>query len=1156
MNNNSIKEYYIKIEKMMSNAVNILTAINQSLSSQSPEITVDLVNTDTLDNVKTSLRIPSYLYLESKIEQIDNTISNLFTIPKSGEAWFHKSSDMYKLSLVKSTNAPIVPNVSNLNNLGFNIKENNIFKDLVNPKTYIRLNINNLPEYISQMVVNKIVLYNESDANYLSLFNSYSDIKAALFNKQKGADYEEYESIIDLPIKRDKFKSLFKIETIICPKCGKPKSKCTCTDEELSDISSTEYYVRLNTLIYYDKDDLSIQYQLKKGDLLCLPNDYIVYRIKDVITQYNSQNTDDTNEYIVVLEDYIGHVTLQSFEENSEMYLQIYNDSYDSYHYVDIPLEENPHIIIFISTLYNNIRSTYSDAIHLNLNEIYMQDSNGNYILDENDNKITYIEYYKKYCKNIGDLMDGISKVSYPQITNYSNSELKRLTDSDELKKMVTDTLYANDEISLKVTRINSHLIDEDTTKNIISLHNQKNEINTQLKTVQDNVDQIYTQLTTTDFSQESSVSQESLKGKLNDYYNERITLEKQLINIVDNINQAKEGVLGIDDSKYRVRGVTDVNDKYDSSIESPIIAFLHSQFGYDCDIIGMDVEYKYKTATKDSTTILSNSDVIFTDWNKLHNIERERYLKFDAETNKYIIEYANYNSTSNVVKWNQIDIPINQGEDVVVRIRYKFNIGQPFINLYTPWSDETTIVFPSEYTETTDISSILDINDTDTISANFIRTLVNGGYEEHISGKLVDNSQVFHHMPENIYSGFNTPENNLISLKDKLIEMSNEITSYKSAIENEINTNFDIYIEWDNSSIKLSNSTINNITINELTNVTSDTFVKKNMNLIIKNTGSVPVKLYSLFPGNIDIPLIECDGMYLNNYVSNYERVPILLSGSSIPSESIMPQYMGQWIYFRQDNPFNNKSLYYDSNMQRQYDYNSIMNGELSEFIGQLSQYLSKDNLQALLPYRSRNNNNSYGNYWGLLTKDGDNLVYSSYDLTNNENKYNDVENFYVYKNIDSSNNNYILKYEHLLNDNLYNSSEDKINYLSENISISEFIKNLSKSNLNYYNGAFLVPELLSKNQIICSSKNRNQYEVLEVGKSLSIPLLFEYFLVPNDNSSKISISKSLAFDIKTSLNKDPEHYILTVTAKYDYSQTVASTQTYSALIDGLKSI
>lgn len=1140
-NNSSVKEYYIKLETMMINAVNMLTALNKALSTTASEISVNVINTDKTDNAQTKIRIPSFLYIENKVEQIDNVINNLFKIPKSGEAWFEKSQNMYKLALVKSNNAPIIPTVSNIDKIGFNVKDNNIFKDLVNPKTYIRLNLSNISDNINQIYMKKIVLFNSSDSEYLSAYSTYSDIKAALFNKQVGVDYEEYESILDLPIKEDKFKSFFKI--------------LEYNLQNNLESSTIRYSLRLNTLTYYDNTDSSIEYTLKKGDLICLSNEYVIYRILDVQTIYNNDNGDDTNEYYIIVEETIGHVSLMTYEENSEMYLQVYNDSYDKYHYVDIPLEENENVILFISTIYNNVKSSYSDAIHLNLNNVYMKDENENYILDSTGNKISYIEYYKEYCKNIGDLMMGITKISYPQISNYSNAQLRKLTDSEELKNVVTQSLYYNDELVLNVSRINSHLINDELSQNILSLHAQKNELNSQLRALQDNIDQTYTQLTETDFSQESNVTQESLRAKLTEYYNERLALKKQVLNVIDDINQSKSNVLGLGLSKYRVRGVTDANDRYDSAIESPIMTYLHNEFGYDCNLIGLEIDYKYKSATKDSTAVTNdNANVLFTDWNRAKNIDRDRFLKFDAATNKYEIAFSTYNTTSNIIKWNQIDIPINQGEDVVVRIRYKYNVGQPFINLYTPWSEEVTVQFPVEYIETTEISSVLEINDNDVINAKFIQTLINDGYEEHISNKIIDNSQVYYHMPENIYSGFNTAENKLISLKDKLISMNNDISLYKAAVESEINSNYEIYIEWDNNSILLSNLTTNNIVINELINGSIDTFIKKNMNLIIKNTGANPIKLYSIFPGNVDIPLIETNTMYFNNYISDYERVPLLLAGSSIPSESIIPQVMGQWIYFRQNNPFTNKTLYYDDAVQRKYDHSYIINGNKPTFTGQLDKYIGKDNLQALLPYRNRNKSND-ASYWGFLSIDNNNSSYFTNASDEINYSYEDVDKFYMYSNIDDSNNSYILKYEHLLN--TMNLTEDNTkSYLSNNVSISDFVKQFPKSSVNYYSGAFLVPELLAINQIICDSKETNQYKLLDVGKSLSIPILFEYFLTPENNYTNASISKTIAFDIKPSLMKDPEHYILTVTAKYDYSQTLASKQSYSTLVDGLKSI
>ena len=1127
--NNSIKEYYIKLEKMMSNVVNMMTALNTALSSSSSEIEISLVNTDNSDDATSSVRIPSFLYLENKLEKLDNVISNLFKIPKSGEAWFESSSNMYKLSLLKSNNAPIQPIVSNLDQIGFNIKDNNIFKDLVNPKTYIRLNLGNISDNINQILVKKIIINRASDADYLKEFNSYSDIKSALFNRTIGVDYEEYDTVVDIPIKSDKYDSFFKIE-------------------QVTNNGDGIYELHLDTLTYYDKDDKSIQYTIRKGTLLCIGDEYVTYEVIDVNTIYNSKNDNDNNEYVIIVKERIGHINIQTYYENSEMYLKIYNGSYSEFHYVDVPLEENPNIILFISTIYNNVRSTYSNAIHLDLSTIYMKDQNNNYILDESGNKISYIEYYNAYCKNIGDMMVGFTKLSYPQVSNYTNAELRRLTDSDELKEIVTTTLYSNSELVLNVSRINTHLIDDETSKDIINLHTQKNELNSQLRSVQDNVDQIYTQLTTTDFSQESSITQESLRSKLNEYYNERLNLEKQLLSIVDSINLAKSGVIGLDQSKYRIRGVTDANDKNDSAIESPIISFLHNNFGYNCDIIGLDIEYKYKTANKDSNTILNNNSTIFTDWNHQSNIERERYLEFDPNTNKYKISFSNYNALSNVVKWNQIDIPINQGEDVVIRIRYKYNIGQPFINLYTPWSNEITIPFPTELTESTEISSILDSNDDDVVSAKFIKTLINDGYEEHVTNKIVDNSQVFYHMPENIYSGFNTAENNLISLKDKLIDMNNEITSYKASIDNELNSNYEVILEWDNTSIQLSNMTNNNIVINELINGVFDTFIKKKMNLIIKNTGSTPIKLYSIFPGNIDTTLLDSSNKYFDDIIINYERVPLLVEGSNVPSESILPQYMGQWIYFRQNNPFTSYPLYYNDSNQNEADIEQVSQGYKPKYNGQLSKYINIENKQALLPYRNRGNIINSTNYWGYLSYDP-NLKKATYKIGSVESSdslYASIKDLYLYENCDNTNNEYLLKYEHI-----YNSVNNT--YLNDTTSISDFVNKISKS-LRMFDGAFLIPELISRTQILCDSKESNQYKLLDVGKMVSIPILFEYFLENSDNTN-VSITKTLAFDLKTSLMREPDHYILSVTAKYDYSQTNASSQSYSNIIDGINS-
>ncbi len=247
--NTSLKEYYKNIQALYTNAVNMMSAINQSLTSSSSKVYVNLINND--GEVYTKVQLPSMLYLENKLEELQNNFDNLFKITQSGEAWFEKSSEMFKLKLVKSSTAPVTPTFVGLDDMKAGITDNNFLKDLVSPKTFLKVNIANLPENAEKMFMRKIV-FNDSSLFYkikdLSL-TSYEEFKASLYNLKNGVDYTEYDSTLDLPVRKDRFKSSFAIVEI-------PTTTVSGTEnprkENVAKNHKFTYDVILDNLLYHD----------------------------------------------------------------------------------------------------------------------------------------------------------------------------------------------------------------------------------------------------------------------------------------------------------------------------------------------------------------------------------------------------------------------------------------------------------------------------------------------------------------------------------------------------------------------------------------------------------------------------------------------------------------------------------------------------------------------------------------------------------------------------------------------------------------------------------------------------------------------------------------------------------------------------------------
>lgn len=1132
--NDSLKEYYTKLHGMYVQCYDMMKAMNQSLTTKDSEISLVTVNAQ---GERETIKIPSYLYLENKIEQLDASLSSMIELPESGEAWLQKNADLYKIEMVKNGISPEIPLVKSSSNLVALYKDNNFLKDLVSPKTYLKIDISNMSDITSSMMMKKLIIHDFDMFSALQSYTSYEEISAALYNYSKGSNYDEYDSEIDVPVKRDRFRSSFSIVSI--PTKDEVGRENPWTESSSSKLT---YEIVLDSLEYFDSEDSTISYSLKTGDLLSMSGQSTIWKVKSV----------DDSDMTVVIEEVSGHTALQTYEENSSMFFSIHDTNFSSYHYVEVPLEENQYIIVFLASIRNNTRSGWSSPIICDLSSIYVKDNGGNYIQDEYGNNLTYIEYYKKYCTNIGDLILGITQTAYPQISNFTSSQLESLQDGDGIQKIVSNTF--DTENVLQVVPINKHLVDTTTNDDIKSLHASKNDFMQQISSKQSEIDDIYSKLITTDFSKDVTVSQSQLKTKLNTLYTEKTSLQKQLNSIIDDIS-TKSTNLDItgNEIKYRVRGVTDTTylDRELSSIGD----------GLDVEAIGCEVEYKYKSTTKENTSLSSINSSTFTDWNRLDNIDRQRKLKFTSTG--VGVEFVDYGTTDNIIKWNQIDIPIQQGEDVVIRVRYKLNIGQPFISIYTPWSDEKTVVFPSQYKNDIDLTTILTQNDQDSVSAAFSKTLIDDGYQDHIQDKVMSSDQTFFHNPENIYSGFNTSENKMISLKDKLNDINNQMETWKTALDNETNSKFEVYLNYDEYSVLLSPNSKNTINLYNNDHITN-MFIKKNMNIVIKNTGDTRVNLYSIFPGNVDTALLNCEiDSYIPN-IANYERVPIIIDNN------IKGQSLGQWIYFRENSAWTGQSIYFSSGSQNQKDEKNIEDQVSLVYECEPKDYMTVDNMQVLLGYRARSGSSHQSTIsenstrWGKLSFDfgskditkfldpkeinmeefpTPSLITIATDLNTQTGqsayaKMMELNNSWYNYGLTRSNS-WIMRYEDIVRTS--SESTDAIeSYLDSDTTFDTF---LSSGTCKYFDGiskfegGFLYPELISKDQIMTDGEEKSS-KYIEVGESLSIPVVFEYYVT----SSRKNIKKSIYFDLRNSLVKDPQHYMIEIVGNYDFtSQNMA---------------
>jgi hypothetical protein len=595
-----------------------------------------------------------------------------------------------------------------------------------------------------------------------------------------------------------------------------------------------------------------------------------------------------------------------------------------------VPLEEDKYVYVAIAPINSrlNVQSSWGTGLLIDTYSLV----NGS---------VDFKTYYDQNVKNIGDSLRELSTMFTAPITALSQEEFEFLTS----QKPVINTK------EIGVWQINTHLDETTTVKNIRSAYSIKKEAENKLSTVQIQIDNISDKLASLSFDNTTD-ERELFKNELASLNIEKQNYLETINNAINTIsNSVNSSEVPIENAKYRIRGFYIPNFGVKNNIS------------LNDHIIGIQVQYRYKSlnstsiAPGNAKTISStdgNSNFIYSDWNEMITKNKAKTVSYNAASGQYTYNYESNNESKNEPSFNQIDIPITQGETVSIKLRVIYDFGQPYVNMTSAWSDIVNIEFPDEFIKNVPILSIIEENNNDITTNKFKNILKNEGINEHVSNKIIAQNITYHHKTDNIAC---TDNNQIISLTNKLTAMSNDIAYLKSNLVGTIEdctlsvqigsyitniypdrdnnivlepynsfkknvpsttTNGDSIIgDWDNglaetpikgSDLYLSNNS--NISAYEFENDVVSTM----MNICISNTSDKLVKLYSLFPGNRDVVINKSINRVVdkNNYCSG-EKGGVLLRYIGDNNVSKL-QTQNQFLTFRINDIYTGEKLYTES--------------------------------------------------------------------------------------------------------------------------------------------------------------------------------------------------------------------------------------------------
>lgn len=723
---NSLSTFLEQAIVLNNNSIETVSKVSDAVTSSEDSVTLTL--TDPNDTSKTmEYTIPSFGYLKSEIDRLSASLETMTNVTEGAGSRIRLSDGSYRKIIASKipSEAPTITKVDNITNFSF--KSNWYFEDMLNPCLYITWDLSNQIEEDTERVMIQRYILNCDTQTKKDIFDnklkgrndiSYTDFLTILINNS--ISYTLDDEVKHLPPRTKRYYGTFSVIRIT-------------TEKDLNGKSVKRYI--LDSLEFTDN-----RAGFENTRLLSV-GDYVEVNSNPATTRFKVIYVDSS-------ENKIGLKCTEGAEGVSigADTLKI-SASQDTEVSADIAIGFDEREVIFVKPVdpdSNIPANKWSPGVAFYTNELTYVNNNGV--------SQTLQKFYQKNVVDFGQVLLSYAYDYYPSIR-------------EGIKPSAPVLNYSNGTGDFKIVQINNQLTETTDSTSFRSLVSDKLRVQSELNNISSEITKQKALIQTTQYTS----TNEKLKAQstLNSLIESQETLTSNYNSIVNNIKAKYESGSSAS-PKYRVRGFWDIPESRisPSSGEQKIIKFkIRYRYLSESGNANKEEEFSYTSGNK---TIIGR----FSNWVEIETKTRPR-VKTSTGWEWASIDTADPDE----VNINQLDIPINAGEQVEIQVKSVSEAGWPANPMESDWSDSIIVAF-ADFAElqADDVSELVSQNNVDAAVAN-VQQLYSGT-ATHMSSSFYTNDKYFAHTAESITSGFLSAEQTPITLYDKLQDLQNQINA------------------------------------------------------------------------------------------------------------------------------------------------------------------------------------------------------------------------------------------------------------------------------------------------------------------------------------------------------------------------------------------